>query len=365
MTPRIPPHAHALLRAGLSAAQLAETLSAPLEEAAAWQAAYAADLLARRRRRTLGLASAGLCVALGLGLAARTALSQSTCAQTAPFGLVTFCADAPALATDVNGNFALLANWVNEKVGARGSTTRIESSTTVVVNTTSNAGLQLGGPLTVSGSVRVGDDAAACTTATVGALRSRPTGLERCTGAGWAVLGPGGAETISCKTLLTANPALGNGHYVLKAAGYQFSADCDMAGGGWTLVQAHAASTRTVESLALTPFNGTYLPAGAVRALARAATQVRIDSSVGSVASLAGGSAILGLRGLSAMQENGNSWTLLSGAFDRNALNFSCGTTSRYPDTYHACGNTGGVHIIGDVHTLTNGANSDINLWVR
>ncbi len=365
----LPTAAAELLSAGLTAAQLAEALNVPVPQATTWRDEYvAARLAARRRRRRAFAAGVGVATVLTL-VVGRQAFSVGSCSQTLPFGLVTLCADEPAVASEVNGNFGLLASWLNDKVGPRTSatltTSRIEGSTQLVVNTTSGAGMQLGGPLLVSGSVRLGDDSAACTAGSLGALRSRATGLERCNGASWAKVGPGGTELVSCLTLRTANPSLPDGHYVLKAAGYQFSADCDMARGGWTMIQAHAAAERTVEGLAVSSFGGISLPAAAVRALARAATQVRIDSPTGAVASSSNGSAIVALRGLMAMQENGSSWTLLSGTFDRNVLNVGCGTSQRYPDTYHACGNSGGLHISGDIHSLTNSTNSDINFWVR
>lgn len=130
--------AHELLSAGLTAAQLAEALDVPLAHANAWRD----ELVEHRRgsrRRGRRLAFGGAAVLLTL-LAGGQAFSVGTCSQTLPFGLVTFCADEPALTSEVNGNVDLLAAWINAKVGPRSSatltTTRIEGSSALVVNST-------------------------------------------------------------------------------------------------------------------------------------------------------------------------------------------------------------------------------------
>ncbi len=72
--------------------------------------------LKRRNRKLLSLAAVGLAV-VGLSTAWRS-FAQTSCAQTLPAPLVTFCPDAPAMASEVNGNFGALATTLQNRTGA-------------------------------------------------------------------------------------------------------------------------------------------------------------------------------------------------------------------------------------------------------
>ena len=73
----------------------------------------------RLRSRVLrGVVGLGLVGALTLVFLNRTAWAAGTCAQTLPAPLVTLCPDEPALASEVNGNFASLASAINNKTGS-------------------------------------------------------------------------------------------------------------------------------------------------------------------------------------------------------------------------------------------------------
>lgn len=358
-----------LLRAGLTAEALAVQLHVELARAQEWRSLYLAGRLDEARRRQTLRRWGAVTIAVGaVMLLGRTAMSQGLCTQTLPYGLVTMCPDLPAMASEVNGNAALLGNWVNAKVGPPGSTTinatAIESSGALTINTSSTAAVRFGGAIAVANSITLGDSSATCAAGTAGALRWRPTGLEHCNGASWVRLSVAGTSLVSCATLRAANPALPNGHYALAAGGYLFSADCDMSNGGWTMVQAHSATQRTVESLGVSSYSGNTLPASVARALANASSQMRVETNGGSASSTANGPAIQALRALNAAQEPATGWTA-SGTFNVGIFNASCGTTGRYPDTYHACGNSTGLHILGDTHALNNSPNSNINIWVR
>jgi len=72
--------------------------------------------------------SAAVVVAIGLGLMSRDALSQVGCTTPAFFstlGLRCFCADAPALAADVNANTQTLATLMQRKLGTLGTNSNI------------------------------------------------------------------------------------------------------------------------------------------------------------------------------------------------------------------------------------------------
>lgn len=84
-------------------------------------------LSARESRRVRasvlrGVVGLGLVGALGLLLLNRTAWAAGTCAQTLPAPLVTLCPDEPALASEVNGNFASLASALTNKTGGLSGT---------------------------------------------------------------------------------------------------------------------------------------------------------------------------------------------------------------------------------------------------
>lgn len=119
----------------------------------------------------------GLGVAVLVGLVARPALAQAGCAQTLPSPLVTFCADTPALASQVNANFQGLVDFMTAKLGplassgvtvsgitstgavsASGVTTTGTVSASTVSSTTLSisGGASVGGALVVTGPVQSG-----------------------------------------------------------------------------------------------------------------------------------------------------------------------------------------------------------------
>ena len=71
-----------------------------------------------RRRRTARWVIFAAVVAALLG--STLAVGQSTCTQTLPAPLTTFCPNSPALASQANANFQQLVNWSRQKLGTEG-----------------------------------------------------------------------------------------------------------------------------------------------------------------------------------------------------------------------------------------------------
>ena len=362
----------AILSGALTTSAVAQQHGVGEAEVAQWVALYAsgtAQVTSAQRRRSSRVM--GLVVALvvsGVVFVGGAALSAGTCAQTLPAPLVTFCPNDPAIASEINGNFAGVLSIVNSRVAANVATAELASADGGVLQLQTTSG----GATKVGGSLQVGSNAAlVCNAANSGALRQGTGVFEVCMNGQWttlSTLSTTGA-TISCATLLAASPSLPNGTYALSANGYAFQAQCDMAGGGWTMIQAHTTA-RTIESLRVFTDSATFLPAGAVRSLAAAATQVRlIDVPTGATAtSNANGQAIGDLRNLDAININDQGLWTYSNAGILSASNFtnSCGSTSIYPTTLHTCGNSGGAHVGPDVHNLfSSGGAARLTLWVR
>lgn len=51
----------------------------------------------------------------------REALAQAACSPALPTGLTTFCADTPAIASELNSNLLQMMTWVQQKVGTVGT----------------------------------------------------------------------------------------------------------------------------------------------------------------------------------------------------------------------------------------------------
>lgn len=99
--------------------QLSAELGMSLEELVAWRSVYEAarrDVSRSSKKRWLGAVAA-----IALVLLTPRVMAAGTCAQTLPAPLITFCADEPALASDVNSNLQQLVNWVQQKVGTVGT----------------------------------------------------------------------------------------------------------------------------------------------------------------------------------------------------------------------------------------------------
>jgi hypothetical protein len=117
----------------MSVAEAALALGLTELEVRHWSEVYAmtSELAARNERRrakqtarVLRRAAVGLATLAAVVAGVRwvqPALAQMVCAPSLPMPLKTFCANAPALADDVNGNFSTVVSWLATKTGALGT----------------------------------------------------------------------------------------------------------------------------------------------------------------------------------------------------------------------------------------------------
>lgn len=154
----------ALLQGRVSVRDVARAHGVTESEVESWRALFV-DGLAQPRRsapRRGAWVAATAALLVTVGVASRTAWAGN-CASTLPAPLVTLCADEPALATEVNGNFRQLVTWLEAKVGSVASNAitagtinagAISTTGAVTVGTTlgTNGNLTVGGNLTVRGS---------------------------------------------------------------------------------------------------------------------------------------------------------------------------------------------------------------------
>lgn len=356
----------ALLSGARTPSDLARELNVEPSEVAEWLVAAERSRRAARRR-VVGAAVLASCLALGL--VGRVALSQGMCMQTLPAPLVTFCPDDPAMASQVNGNFAGVLSLMNARIGPGDAgviavnTVEATSPTGTLTLQTSGATTRIGGPLQL-----VTNTTAPCNATTAGSLRARGSTLEFCVANVWRQVPTGNpGNPTSCLSLLNATPGLPNGVYSLTAGGYTFQAECDMAGGGWTLIQAHNTE-RTLESLGVTSNSGTYLPAAAVRQLASISAQVRFSDAAGTATSNTNGQAINQLRNLVAINQLADvaAWTF-TGNLTQTQFTSSCVSPATYPDIAHMSCNSSGAHVFVATHTLRSSAaiRESVNVWVK
>jgi len=112
-------------------AVVAKRLAVPTEEVELWRELYL-DAVERnlelprglgRFKPLVGALATASTIAAVLAIIAwpESASSQVACTQTLPSPMTTFCADTPALASEVNGNFQQLVSWTEQKVGGFGS----------------------------------------------------------------------------------------------------------------------------------------------------------------------------------------------------------------------------------------------------
>ncbi len=364
----------AILTGALTPAEAATQHGVSEAEVTQWLVqAQRASRAASARRRTRVLGAAAVVIVGAIGFVARVALSQAACMQTLPSPLVTFCADFPARADEMNGNFQGLLPILNGRIGPTAGTvvtTNLEPAgpgATLNLQTTAGGTTRLGGTLQLANATT-----APCSAATAGSVRLNNGALEFCTAGAWSTVtsSPSNGATISCATILSQRPTAPSGVYSLSAGGYAFQAECDMtsAGGGWTMIQAHTAD-RTVESLRVALDSATYLPAASVRALALAGSQVRfVDPANGaSATSSANTQAIQQLRALTVLNIfDAATWSYTGGL---TASNFqaTCAASSPYPNMIHSSCNSGAAHIFPDNHTLRSSAptRERITVWVR
>ena len=356
----------ALLSGARTPSDLARELNVEPSEVAEWLVAAERSRRAARRR-VVGAAVLASC--LVLGLVGRVAFSQGMCMQTLPAPLVTFCPDDPAMASQVNGNFAGVLSLMNARIGPGDAgviavnAVEATSPTGTLTLQTSGATTRVGGPLQL-----VTNTTAPCNATTAGSLRARGSTLEFCVANVWRQVPTGNpVNPMSCLSLLNATPGLPNGVYSLTAGGYTFQAECDMTGGGWTLIQAHNTE-RTLESLGVVQGSGTYLPAAAVRQLASISSQIRLSDAAGSATSNANGQAMTQLRNLVALNQLGDvaAWTF-TGNLTQTQFTSSCVSPAVYPEIAHMSCNSAAAHVFATTHTLRSSAaiREVVNVWVK
>ncbi len=103
------------------------------------QRALAEERARQARARWALLGGCALVASVVLVVWTKPAWAQAACTQSLPTPLVTLCADAPARASDLNGNTQQLVTWLTQKVGAVGS-----------------ANVAVGGTLSVAGDTTLG-----------------------------------------------------------------------------------------------------------------------------------------------------------------------------------------------------------------
>ncbi len=125
-----------------------------------------ARLQAARRRRRLRAAGA-LTLVLTVGALGR-AWAQSSCPQTLPFPLLTFCVDTPARADQVNANFGALAQALTSKLGPLDGGAWAFAGTSLNVTGAATVGSALSAASVTAASVTASGTATVGGNATVG-----------------------------------------------------------------------------------------------------------------------------------------------------------------------------------------------------
>lgn len=142
----------ALLRGTLTKHEVAERHGVTESEVEVWRELMLSGLEAQRPQRRWGIGALVALAAVGFGSFATRAFA-GTCASTLPAPLVTLCPNEPALASEMNGNFAQIVTWVQQKVGTVG-TAAITASSLTTTGTVSAGGVTATG-LTVNGNTTV------------------------------------------------------------------------------------------------------------------------------------------------------------------------------------------------------------------
>lgn len=165
----------------------------------------------------------------------------------------------------------------------------------------------------------------------------------------------------SCRALKNAVPSAASGRYTIDVDGSgpmgSFYAYCDMSfdGGGWTLIFANGTGAPYgMDSGAVMPNSGKYMPNARIKELSINSSQVHIRSAGNtsrSITSLSGNAVIGKLRNLQILNTGtadspgiGN-WT--GPLATRQYLDYDCAPMeSSYPHIYHACLNGSGLHLV-------------------
>jgi len=169
-----------------------------------------------------------------------------------------------------------------------------------------------------------------------------------------------GGECVAataCKALHAAQPSALSGNYTLDPDGsgalQALSLYCDMTfdGGGWTLYYSATSTAACTMEGPVAPGSAAYVAPAVAKALAAAATQVHIrtrnQAATRSATSVPNAKPIVNLRGLGLLNQSGSvsDWTGPNAT--SQYLNAVCSTDGAvYPDSFWACGNTTGLHIM-------------------
>jgi len=109
----------ALLAGEKSAAEVAQTHNVEATVVEGWRAGYLAGLRAAESRpRVSRIAMVATLVIGALLFGAKDAWAATCVDARLPSPLKAFCADSPAVAADINGNFATMVGWVEAKTGS-------------------------------------------------------------------------------------------------------------------------------------------------------------------------------------------------------------------------------------------------------
>lgn len=107
----------ALLAGEKSAAELAHTHNVERSVVEGWRDGYLSGLRAAESRPRVSRAAVGALVVGALVFGAPDAWAATCSDPRLPSPLKAFCADSPAVAADMNGNFATMVGWVEAKTG--------------------------------------------------------------------------------------------------------------------------------------------------------------------------------------------------------------------------------------------------------
>lgn len=142
------------LRSTEPLAEAAQKHGVSIEELELWAALHEASAATQARRskrlRRVGMVVVACLAFASISLATR-ALAAGTCSQTLPAPLITFCPDEPALASEVNDNFAQLRSWILAPPAAVSATSSITAAGAISTPGAMSSGTMATGLLLVNG----------------------------------------------------------------------------------------------------------------------------------------------------------------------------------------------------------------------